>query len=231
MGQCSVSPAIVVLWRCCWLFPVLLFYRWDLKFIPPKTPKLSCHAFVLCCDPFYWLPRFYRRQAGSKSSHSVKCSSALVLDSAALPVSCAASRALGRFQHRPRSDWWGCDPVSKCVPVVVSAWWRWDKEGATLQVHQRVTAEVLSFCFFPPMLSVKSGRKKMRSKSIKVTVSLFAFLPHCITFCVGCVGFFVFLILFSGRAQPSSDTCDHKCHLARMLRRWKWCPAAAAWTQ
>lgn len=81
MGQCRVGPALVRIQRCCWKFPLLLFFIETL--FPPKTSKLSCHAFVLSSDPFYWLPGFYRRRAGSKSSHSLKCRWALVFDSAA----------------------------------------------------------------------------------------------------------------------------------------------------
>lgn len=43
------------------------------------------------------------------------------------PVSCLTPRACGRLQHLGQNDWWGYDLVSKCVPVAVSAWWRWDK--------------------------------------------------------------------------------------------------------
>lgn len=80
-GQCSVGSAVVRIQRCCCVFLLLLFSSLKLEVYSPKTQKHSCHAFVLCSDPFYRLPIFYRRQAGSKSLHSVKCRWALVLDS------------------------------------------------------------------------------------------------------------------------------------------------------
>lgn len=112
----------------------------DLLLIP-SIKTLSCSIFVLVCDSVYRLSGFYRRQPGANHYGQLKCSSALACDSTVLPVCRPTSGACGRLQHQAQSDWWAYDPVSKCVPVVVSAWWRRDKEELAVRVQGRGTAE------------------------------------------------------------------------------------------
>lgn len=141
------------------LFPAqyafAFFFCLDLPFIP-SIKTLSCSIFVLVCDSVYWLSGFYRRQPGANHYGQLKCSSALACDNTVLPVCRPTSGACGRLQHQAQNDWWVYDPVSKCVPVVVSAWWRRDKEELTVRVQGRGTAEatvvlsntILIFFFF-----------------------------------------------------------------------------------
>lgn len=159
------------------MFSLLLFHCWNSKFIPRKPPKRSCHAFVLCCDPFYLLPRFRRRQAGSKSSNSLKCRSALVLDGTGqLFLSPVLPPAL------LGGSWTDLNVIDEGVirNLSVSLLWCQRDEGEIKRSWRFGFSSVSlqrysTFVFCSPYAVREPVSKKMGTKSIKVTVSLFAF--------------------------------------------------------
>lgn len=89
----------------------MLFFWFSVCFVSFNTLIHPCGFTVFCC-------KIHEKKVGW---------SALTFKPNLLQHRAVGLQGVWKTQHLEWNDWWGYHLVSKCVPVAVSAWWRWDK--------------------------------------------------------------------------------------------------------